>query len=143
MERMNSENSLERTLRNLPSEKVPADVYDRLQAKAAWNRPPVAHQRPFVIPILILLSLVVVFLGVYEFMGTARVATGNHPEESIPATMSPVIAWTPSAKSETVLNADYDPGGLSSRVLEMESAFEVRFGDSPTMLQAEIMKLDS
>ncbi len=140
---MNPVNPLEKALRDLPLEKIPDDVYARLQSKAAWNCPPVAQPRPFVIPILILLGFFVALLAAYEFVGKTTIDGQNHPEETVPATMSHVIARTQPTTSSNKTNERDDPSGFPSRALEMEPAFEVRFGDSPTMLQAEGMELDS
>jgi len=125
----------ERHLRTLPPDAPPAGVYERLQGRAAWNRP--TSGRP-ALPWLVAAVLAGVLAAALLAVLVTRPGTGDIPPSvepsaptSEPASVSPVVTPLPLPRPVIAIHADPDQvGGLSSLLLGPEPPFSVPF-DTP------------
>lgn len=132
MNRSNAEDPLEKLLREQPLDRAPSAVYERLQAKAAWNRTPTSRW-PILLGGLIVMAAVV---GALWFSTLHEPARGEAPRSEAPDLSAPLVVPAsapivaralPEAASPSDDDIVEQVGGFSSRWVINEPAFAVTF----------------
>jgi hypothetical protein len=137
----NAEDPLEELFARQPLERVPESVYERLQSRAAWNRPS-RWSGPLLFASLALLAALLGSL-LLVFPQTGRMS--DHPEQHAPtlppAASAPVIALAfPVGEGRSGDDEIRDIGGLSSRFTPKEPPFLADFGP---IIDAEASRRES